>query len=142
MLKLCQQKNTNIEHMVKEGLNQLNKGNLEGWLQIYDSNAMLYGFPGVKPGIEGIRKFYQAFIAAFPDLNVSVEDIVTENDKLAYRITIKGTHKGELMGIPPTGKSISVPSITILHFRNGKCIERWSLAGFVILMQQLGVNPS
>jgi steroid delta-isomerase-like uncharacterized protein len=131
-----------IETLVREGLDQLNKGNLEGWLQIYDSNAVLHGFPGVEPGLEGIRKFYQGFLAAFPDMNVTIEDIFKENDKIAFRITIRGTHKGELMGIPSTGKSISVPSITILHFKNGKCIERWTQADFVIMMQQLGINPS
>ena len=114
----------------------------ERYLELYDPRAVLHGYQGIEePGLAGIRRFYEAFWAAFPDARLTVEDVLTEGDRLACRFVVRGTHRGELMGIGPTGKSVHLPGITILRFRAGKCVERWSQADFLGLLQQLGAVP-
>lgn len=71
------------------------------------------------------------------DANVTIGDIVKDNDKITCRYTTRGTHKGELMGIPPSNKSIKFSGITLLHFKNGKCVERWTQADFQGMLKQI-----
>ncbi len=91
--------------------------------------------------LPSIRRFYEAFWAAFPDARLSIDDVVAEGDKLACRFSLRATHRGELMGIPASGKPVLLPGITILRFRDGKCVERWSQADFLGLLQQIGAVP-
>lgn len=114
----------------------------EKYFDLYDTNAVVSGYAGVEPGIESIKQFYRGFWAAFPDMRVIIEDLVAEGDKVACRFHFEGTHRGELMGIPATGKQVSVPGITILRFKNGKCVERWSQADFMAMLQQIGAMPA
>ncbi len=67
--------------------------------------------------------------------------MVTEGEKLACRFTFRGSHRGAFLGVPPTGKQVTMAGITVLHFVNGKCVERWNNADMLGLMQQLGVVP-
>jgi steroid delta-isomerase-like uncharacterized protein len=118
-----------------------NKGDLDSYLQMYDPSVVIHGIPGVEPGIESAKKFYQGFHRAFPDTQILLEDLFTRADKLACRFTVSGTHKAEFMGIPATGKFIKVTGITILKFFAGKCTERWNQADFLGMLQQLGAIP-
>jgi len=110
------------------------------YLELYDASCVLHGY-GLSPGIEAIKQFYQQFWAAFPDAHLTIEDMLAEGDKLACRFIVHVTHQGDFMGIPPTGKSVTVSGITIFRFANGKCVERWSQADFLGMMQQLGAIP-
>ena len=83
-----------------------------------------------------------AFLGAFPDLHVTVEDLIAEGDKIVGRVTLTGTHQGELMGIPATGKKVSFSEILIIRISNGKAVEQWEVADTMSMMQQLGVIPS
>jgi len=83
-----------------------------------------------------------AFLDAFPDLHVTVEDLIAEGDKIVGRVTLTGTHLGELMGIPATGKKVSFSEILIIRISNGKAVEQWEVADTMSMMQQLGVIPS
>ena len=83
-----------------------------------------------------------AFLGAFPDLHVTVEDLIAEGDKIVGRVTLTGTHQGELMGIPATGKKVSFSEILIVRISNGKAVEQWEVADTMSMMQQLGVIPS
>ena len=80
--------------------------------------------------------------AAFPYLHVNVEDIVAEGDKAVARITFKGTHKGELMGTPATGKKVTWSAIDIIRMVDGKAVEHWGEQDMLGLMQQLGMAPT
>lgn len=80
--------------------------------------------------------------AAFPDLHVTVEDMVAEGDKVVARVTMSGTHKGEFMGIAPTGKQITVGIIEILRIAGGKVVEHWNVVDSLGMMQQLGAVPA
>jgi steroid delta-isomerase-like uncharacterized protein len=98
--------------------------------------------PGVPEGFAGRKMFYSALLAAFPDMHVRIEDVFAEGDKLVTRWFAHGTHNGDMMGIPPTGKQISVGGIAIDRFENGQSVEHWEIFDQAGLMQQLGVIPS
>jgi steroid delta-isomerase-like uncharacterized protein len=93
-------------------------------------------------GPEGVRQFIVMLRAAFPDLQVTVEDVLAEGDKVVQRWSARGSHQGELMGLAPSGKRISVAGITISHFEGGKVAEEWELYDTMGMMQQLGAIPS
>ncbi len=97
---------------------------------------------GSAVGPEAYKRQVTRFITAFPDLRLTIEDMVGENEKLAVAWTISGTHKGEFMGIPATNKKVSVDGITINHIVNAKIMDSyisWDAWG---AMQQLGVVPA
>ena len=123
-------------------LDNWNKGDLDRYLQIYDPNVVLHGYQGVGPGLDSVKQFYMGFWAAFPGVQITIDDVVAEGDQLACRFTAAGTNTGPFMGMPPTGKQVNFTGMTILRFANGKCVERWAQADFMGLMQQLGVIPA
>src|SRR5262245_2466686 len=117
---------------------QWNAGDLEGYLALYDPEAVLQGYAGVGPGLPGIRQFYQAFWAAFPGSRLVLEDVFASGEKVACRVRLQGKHGGAFQGIAATGAQINVPGITILEFQNGRCIRRWSCMDTVGLLRQIG----
>jgi steroid delta-isomerase-like uncharacterized protein len=96
--------------------------------------------PGQGPGPEGYRMFFSAIRTAFPDLEVGLETMVADEESVAFAYTMKGTHKGPLMGIPPTGKKISIRGVQVSKFRDGKMVERWGSSDQLGMLQQLGVT--
>jgi len=100
-----------------------------------------YPSPGQGPGLAGVKQVFEAFRTAFPDLHFSVEDMITEGDKVASRITLYGTHTGDFQGIPPTGKHVTQTGIDILRLAGGKVVERWGEFDNLGLLQQLGLLP-
>jgi steroid delta-isomerase-like uncharacterized protein len=79
--------------------------------------------------------------AAFHGLNVTVDDIMADKDKVTARFTARGIHKGEFMGLPPTGKAITMTGIEIFRVKDGKITELWGEVNLMGLMQQLGILP-
>ena len=115
---------------------------LETYLQLYHPDAKLHYLPpGLPPGLDDARLFYRAFLTAFPDARLALEDFVAEGDSVAARFSVEGTHRAEFMGVHATGKRVSFGGITILRFADGKCAERWSEANFLGLLQQIGGLP-
>ena len=98
--------------------------------------------PGQEPGVEGMKNLMSMSFAAFPDLNSNLDFMVAEGDIVARRMTTTGTHKGDLMGIPATGKKITMTEIHIFRIANGKAVEHWANVDALGMMQQLGVIPS
>ncbi len=97
--------------------------------------------PGIPPGPEGFTQFVSVFFTAFPDVRVTIEDQVAEGDRVTTRWTSHGTHTGDLMGIAPTGKSVTITGISIDRFENGKVVESWDNFDQLGMLQQLGVVP-
>jgi steroid delta-isomerase-like uncharacterized protein len=93
-------------------------------------------------GLDGIRDYLSGYIEAFPDLRMTVEDQVAEGDRVVSRWRAEGTHRGELMGIPPSENRISVEGITIDRFEDGKIVEAWDNADMLGMLQQLGAMPA
>ena len=89
-----------------------------------------------------VKQIFAALRAGFPDFQTTIEDLIAEGDKVAGRISWQGTHKGELMGIPPTGKHVKVTEMQIYRMTNGKIVERWVESDVLGMMQQLGIIPT
>ena len=119
-----------------------NRGNLDVADEIYDSSHISHGQSiELPPGPEGFKKLISIYRTAFPDIHFTIEDQIAEGDKVVTRWTSRGTHKGELMGVPATGKKIVLAGITITKFAAGKAIESWNNWDRLGLMQQIGLVP-
>jgi steroid delta-isomerase-like uncharacterized protein len=88
---------------------------------------------------EGVKMQFSMFFAALPDLHAVIHDQVADEEKVVTRKTLRGTHLGSWMGIPPTGKVIDIEVIDILRVRDGKITDHWNLVDRLGLMQQMGV---
>jgi len=91
---------------------------------------------------EGLREHVNMMQGPFPGYRFIAEDVIAEEDKVAVRATMHGTHQGDLMGIPPTGKQVTVSMIIIYRIADGQIAEHWMVADQLGLMQQLGVAPA
>ena len=97
--------------------------------------------PGQGSGPEGMKQLAAMFRIAFPDLQLTIEDLIAEGDKVVGRITARGTHRGEFLGAAPTNKVVTMQEIHIGRFSDGKMVEHWGLEDSLGLMQQLGLIP-
>jgi predicted ester cyclase len=93
--------------------------------------------PGTPAGPEGGLLAFRALRAAFPDLSVTVEDMLSEGDKVVTRQTFGGTHRGEWLGVPATGRSVTWSVIDIVRLDDGRLVEHWAVADFYGLLPQL-----
>src|SRR3954453_20149999 len=91
---------------------------------------------------EGFKHFATAFTVALPDVRHTVEDQLGEGDRIATRLTITGTHGGELMGVPATGRHVTLSALNIIRFKDGQLAEHWISFDVMGLMQQLGAVPA
>lgn len=91
-----------------------------GYLKLYDPQIRLYGYSPEPMDKEAVRGFYQMIHAAFPGSALTIDEEVSDGDRMALRFTQTGIHKGEFMGLPATGKQFSMPGQTVLHFREGR----------------------
>ncbi len=93
-------------------------------------------------GAQAIKEVFARLYRAFPDLHITVEDLIEEGGKVVGRHTVTGTHQGEYMGLPPTGKSVTYNEIFIIRFVNGRVAETWGVVDVVSQMKQLGMIPA
>jgi steroid delta-isomerase-like uncharacterized protein len=93
-------------------------------------------------GIKDYKQSMKEFFTAFPDAQYTVNDTLFEGEKAAVRYTITATHKGPLLGIPPTNKKMTAETIGIYHMVGGKLEEAWDKMDTLSLLQQIGVVPS
>jgi len=96
---------------------------------------------GQVPGPAGYRMFFSGMRTAFPDLSVTPETIVQDEDTIAFAYTLTGTHTGPLGKIPPTGKKVKIRGMQISKFKDGKMIERWGSSDERTLLKQIAVIP-
>jgi steroid delta-isomerase-like uncharacterized protein len=98
--------------------------------------------PGGAPTKQGVKDFFRMQIAAFPDLAMTPQDVIDGGDKVVARVRFTGTHRGEFMGIPPTGRSVDVQLIDIIRCGDdGLAHEHWGVFDAMAMMQQLGAAP-
>jgi steroid delta-isomerase-like uncharacterized protein len=98
--------------------------------------------PGETPGREGLKAFVAYLRATFPDLHITIEDLISAEDKVVTRMSITGTQQGEFAGVPATGKTVQVGGINIHRLRDGQIQEAWLNWDALGMMQQLGVIPT
>jgi len=122
----------------------INAGDIEGFgRQLADDFVERDEIPGLPPTKDGVVQYFRIMLAAFPDLRMDVQDSFASGDKAVARLRISGTHQGEFMGIPATGKPVSVNLIDITRFGDdGLAREHWGVADQLAMMQQLGVIPA
>lgn len=118
------------------------KGNLAAVDELVSTNYVDHNpMPDVSPDLQGLKQFVTVVRAAFPDWYATTEDMIAEGDKVVVRFTGRGTHKGEFMGIPATGKQLTMMAIAIHRIAGGKIVENWLQADMLGMMQQLGAVP-
>jgi steroid delta-isomerase-like uncharacterized protein len=119
-----------------------NAGNLDLIHELFAPNFVDHDPVNPLPGLEGVRQVVGMYRGAFPDLHITVEDWVAEGEKVVTRFRAQGTHKGPLMGIPPTEKQVTVTGIDMLGFEHGKISEHWGNRDDLGMLQQLGAVPA
>jgi steroid delta-isomerase-like uncharacterized protein len=98
--------------------------------------------PGLEPTKEGVVALFTGYRAAFPDLHMTAEDVITEGDRAVARVTTTGTQTGDWMGMPASGKRIEVRLIDIMRFDDlGRICEHWGVMDMLSMLQQLGAAP-
>jgi len=133
-----EQKKANDRRLI-EGLNQ---GNVNVFDELMVLTFVDHEASTTMQGLEAFKQFVSAYLTAFPDLHFTIEDQIAEEDKTTLRYTARGTHRGDLMGIPPTGKQVTVTGIFITRWANGKAEESWFNFDALGMLQQLGVVPA
>ena len=128
-----------VRRIFEEGINQNKQGVFDELIALSYVN---HDIPAPTPGLEGFKLVIGMFLAAFPDMRVTIEEELAEGNKVITRGYFTGTHQGDFQGIPPTGKQIKVKYIDIWLVENGKLVENWVRLDELGLMQQLGVIPT
>src|SRR5215217_632594 len=115
------------------------RGNFDAFESILTPDYILHP-EGVR-GPAGLAEMVSVYRSAISDLHVDVEHQFTDGDYVATRVTVRGTHDGELMGTPPTGREVAFSMLTISRCENGRIAEEWEIADTMALLQQVGAAP-
>ena len=132
-----------IRELIGQVYDLLNARDLDAAFALYTSDYVYHG-PGGQElrGRDGIRGLWSQFFAAFPDLHASVEEVISEGDRVAVRWTIRGTHKGEFAGIAPTNRQIELPIMELFRISDGQLAEAWDQYDRLHLLEQLDAVPA
>lgn len=119
----------------------INRRNL-ALVDTFIAQSYVYHGPGGLEllGPEGFRQLLNMYVTAFPDVDMTIDDIVAEGDNVAWRWTARGTHKGDLAGIAPTGRRVTVTGIVVSRFAGGRIVEDWESFDELGMLRQLGVT--
>ena len=135
---------SDLKTILKSGVDEVfNKKNLDYIDELYAPDAVDHSAPpGLPAGIEGFRLKIGMFTNAFPDLNISYAFVTVEDDMVAGRFALTGTHQGDFAGIPATGRQVSVTGHDFVRIVDGKVTDHWLEMDTMTMMQQLGVLPT
>lgn len=135
----AEQNKAMLRRVFEEGMNAQR---LDVYDEIITPGFVSHDFPGSSTGPEGFKQIVTMFVTAFPDLNITIEEVIAEGDMVASRGIARGTHQGEFMGVPATGNSVSMGFIDMWRVSEGKFIENWARLDMLSMMQQLGAIPA
>jgi len=125
-----------VRRLVEEVINGRDYSALQDLLH----PSYVYRSPGEEfRGAEGLEGLFTAYHSAFSDMNLTIDDLFSTDARVAMSFTITGTHDGEMMGIAPTGKSVSVNGIILSTIEDGRIVEEWEVIDRFTLFQQLGL---
>jgi steroid delta-isomerase-like uncharacterized protein len=121
----------------------IRSGDLSRLEEVVDRNVRDHNpDPNQKQGLDGLIEFFSSLGTAFPNMEIVVEDLIAEGDRVVGRVIFRGTHSGEFQGMPPTGKQLEMQVVDIMRIEEGKIVERWGVADNLAMMQQLGMAPA
>src|SRR5512135_2639362 len=126
-----------VRRFVEEAFNE---GRLD-MLPVFFAPGVLGHYPQTEEtsqGIEGLKQQFGRFLMAFPDFHITIDDLVAQSDKVAWRWTFTGTHKGMYREFPPTNRSVTVSGASFEHLKNDKIVERWASIPECQILRQIG----
>jgi len=128
---------------MRSAYDRINAGDLGGFGALLAENFVEHEeVPGVPPTKGGTLEYFRMLLAAFPDMRMDVQDLIDGGDEAVARVRVTATHEGEFMGVPRTGRKVTMSLIDIMKFdAAGRVSEHWGVADMLSLMQQLGVVP-
>ncbi|MGI4790486.1 MAG: ester cyclase [Janthinobacterium lividum] len=136
---MSQQENIKVQQQFGEAVNS---GNLSALRDLVAPDAVDHDpAPNQGLGPEGFITFFTMMRTAFPDLKIAVEHMVADEDNVSFAYRVTGTHSGDFMGFPATGRQINIRGMQITRFENGKQVERWGSSNELGLLQQIGAVP-
>lgn len=128
-----------VRRFIEEVINQ---GNLDLIDELVAPDSVYRG-PGMEvPGPAGLKQVFVMLRGAFPDWSETVEELIAEGDRGVFRVTGRGTQTGAFMGIPPTGRAVTMAGIDIVQLKDGHFVAHWANFDQFGLLQQLGVIPA
>ncbi|HEY3087898.1 MAG TPA: ester cyclase [Jatrophihabitantaceae bacterium] len=131
---------TRLHHALNSGDAELISKTID---EVFDPDVRLATpLPVDATGAQALKQAWAILLRAYPDLHVTVDDLIAEGDKLVARNTVTGTHHGEYMGVPPTGKPVTYNEIFIVRFAGDRIAETWGVVDVLSQMKQLGVIPA
>jgi steroid delta-isomerase-like uncharacterized protein len=129
---------------IERAVEAFNRGD-EAYFDLYTDDVTVHGLPGTEGAVDkqGLLDFYRAFWLGFPDAKVDPIAMFGAGDLVAVRLRVKGTHRGELMGVAASGNQVDVEQITIFKLDGeGRCVERWVRLDELSFLQQIGAMPA
>jgi steroid delta-isomerase-like uncharacterized protein len=116
-----------------------NRDDLEALSEVVSKDVLTPKLmPGIPSGLEGAKAAHRVMLLGFPDYQTVIEDLIAEGDQVAARIRMTGTHSGDFMGIPSTGKRVEFTGMYIVRIKDGRIVEHWGEEDGVSLLAQLG----
>lgn len=111
--------------------------------EVFEPDVLFHSpLPTPVTGAAAVKEVFAVLHEAFPDLLITAGDLIEEGDKLVSRQTVTGTHQGEFMGLPPTGKPVTYDEIFVFRFADGRVAETWGVVDVLSLIRQLGLSPA
>jgi steroid delta-isomerase-like uncharacterized protein len=143
---ITEYRETAVDHAMtmRSAYERINAGDLDSYAELVADDFVEHDYvPGLPATKEGMLDYFRLILSAFPDLRMEVEDLIASDDKAVARVKATGTHRGDFMGVPPTGSHIEIQLIDIMGFDGaGRVSEHWGVADMLTLMQQIGVVPT
>jgi steroid delta-isomerase-like uncharacterized protein len=133
-----EEKTVNLRELVEQDIAAINHGDWDKLDELYAEDFIVHGTDEIR-GRAAYKQAFNKEKIGFPDMSLTVNDIIVEGDKVAVRTTIRGTHLGEYMGLKPTGKVIEIGGLYIERVANGKFVEMWGISDDVSFLKQLGM---
>jgi len=131
----------NIEAL-QQAARRFKTRDLEGHLKLYSNTVIHHGFSSrIRPGVAGLRDHYNGLLKGFPDMRIDIDDIIAEGEKVVHRFMFFGTHKGEFLGLAPTGKQVRAAGVHIHLFQDGHAIEVWQILDTFAFLSEIGAVP-
>jgi steroid delta-isomerase-like uncharacterized protein len=125
-----------------QAIEDWNRGDLTSYLTLYDEDVRLHGYSPEPMDKAAVTGFYEQHFRAFPEGRIELLHTFGHGDDLVTRFVMRGRHEGEFLGVPATGRDIALDGITIMRFRDGRVVERWSQADMLGLLVQFGAVPA